>query len=127
VRLLASDQPGEVFGAAQALRRVLAADAMDLNDLAQVIETAAAPPPRPDVDVPGPDWAAVAYYCLDDGRGILREREREFVENMTTLLRWREPTTRQARWLEALADKVRKHAADRSGFNRGDTNSRRSR
>ena len=48
VRLLASDQPGEVFGAAQALRRVIACDGLDLHDLARVIESAAS---RPDVSI----------------------------------------------------------------------------
>jgi len=96
VRLLGFDHPGEVVGAAQALRRVLGTEGLDLNDLAQVLETATAPPTQPEAPDPEVDWVAMAYYCLDSGRGILSRRQREFVEDMTTLLHWREPTEKQA-------------------------------
>jgi hypothetical protein len=108
IRLLASDQPGEVLGAAQALRRVLEAEGLDLHDLAHVLETAAAPPLTSGPDI---DWVGVAYYCLEVGHGLLNQREHDFVANMAAgLPRWREPTEKQARWLQAIATKVRAHA-----------------
>jgi hypothetical protein len=39
VRMLASDQPGEVAAAAQALHRTLASAGLDIHDLAKVAET----------------------------------------------------------------------------------------
>ena len=44
VRLLGSDRPGEVAGAAQALRRILGIEGLDFHDLAVAIETVAATP-----------------------------------------------------------------------------------
>ena len=110
VRLLASDRPGEVVGAAQALRRVLGAEGLDLNDLAAVIETATVPPSRPDVGVPL-DWVEVARYCWANGREILSPRERAFVTNMTRL--WHQPSEKQLAWLQNIDRKVR-------AFSRGD-------
>jgi hypothetical protein len=41
VRMLASDQPGEVANAAEALNRTLASAGLDIHDLAKLAETGA--------------------------------------------------------------------------------------
>lgn len=119
MRLLASDQPGEVVAAAAALRRTLAGVGADLHDLAGAIEqpapaTPARRPRRPKADSGHIDWTP-AYRrevrnTLEHGlaRLSLTEWERDFTLNV--IARLRDPrgrlTFRQAEVVDRLVAKM---------------------
>src|SRR5262245_60268946 len=85
IRLLDSDQPGEVLGTVAALKRTLATAGSSLHALADAI----APPTlpfvfeQPSAPPPQMDWHAVAKACLARA-GLLNAKERAFVKAMTT-------------------------------------------
>ena len=56
VRLLASDQDGEVVGAARALGRMLRRNGKDFHDIAALLTIAGTPTPQP-TWTPPPSWA----------------------------------------------------------------------
>jgi len=128
VRLLSSDQDGEVIGAARMILRVLRQANLDIHALSSVIETstekrfsesdavqiyqrglangrreAEARAPAAFYDA---DWMAIAESCAASNR--LTPRERDFVSSM---LEWigdgSEPTEKQAAWLKSIHRRVR--------------------
>lgn len=84
IRLLGSDEAGEVVAAAAALKRALAAKGKDLHDLADAVENGLRPqrrprpmswsPPAPPLD----DWERMAWY-LHFHRYELQSEQRERV------------------------------------------------
>jgi hypothetical protein len=129
IRLLSSDQDGEVVGAARALVRTLKSTGADIHVLADRVEhansgklTDAEMQKLFDAgfqagvhavenkqhgsgdfhNVDGlPNWHEIARFCQqNDNR--LRENERQFVSDMAARTVWREPTEKQAKWLRSI-------------------------
>lgn len=77
--LLASDQDGEVAGAARAIRRALAADNLDLHDLARILvgrtEGVARPDERGEAKSPDPRRPTAAEGPSSDRRSETRFRK----------------------------------------------------
>jgi hypothetical protein len=48
-----------------------------------------------------PAWHEIARSC-QQSRDRLREKEREFINDMASRTVWREPTERQAKWLRSI-------------------------
>jgi hypothetical protein len=94
VRLLGSDQPGEVVAAAAALKRTLASVDQDFHTLARVIETSALSTNRG-----SEDHRAMAHWLIKTGVQFT-PRERDFLHSMAN---WRSPpSAAQIDWLQAL-------------------------
>src|SRR5262245_4779023 len=106
VRLLGSDQPGEVVAAAGGLVRALDHVGADLHVLADVVERALQHRPEPLLADHGHgtplDHSALAHACWRR-RLELTKREHDFVANM---VRCRYPSVRQAAWLIAIATRL---------------------
>ena len=64
-----------------------------------------APPEFYDADG-HPRWSEVALFCQRNIGRLRDEREKEFVNDMTGKLTWREPTERQSRWLFSIFVKL---------------------
>ena len=103
VRLLSSDQPGEIVAAARAIGRTLRAVGKDFHDLAALIENPSMGELQP---APMP-WAAMASFCAATPHR-LNERELDFISNMSSL--HREPTPAQKNWLIAIYEKLWREA-----------------
>jgi hypothetical protein len=121
IRMLASNKDGDVIAAAHAINRTLRNGGFDIHTLAEQIEkpsgglsiaernrlyaagfeagTRVTKNSRPKDDAPS--WHDMALFCQQhDDR--LREREREFVHDVTARTVWREPTEKQAKWLRNI-------------------------
>ena len=128
LRLLSSDQDGEVVAAARALVRTLKGAGQDIHALAAAIE-------RPSggklskaemkilydhgyadgfrdgenkehngadfKNVGGKSWHEIAMWC-NDRAGELSASEEQFVHDMAARSVWREPTEKQAKWLKSI-------------------------
>ena len=106
IRLLSSDQPGEVFAAANAITRELRAAGSDIHAFADAAERGLRPMATPDNDKQ--PWRKRRTWCAERHE-FLSVREREFI---ISLARWRgQLTTKQADWLEAIEDKIRMRQA----------------
>jgi hypothetical protein len=129
IRMLASERDGEVVAAARAIVRTLKAAGADIHVLAERVETAngsmltevemrklydagydagvraaEAKQHGPDDfhNVDGtPAWHEIARFC-QQSRDRLREKEREFINDMTSRTVWCEPTERQSKWLRSI-------------------------
>jgi hypothetical protein len=128
LRMLTSDKDGEVLGHARALVRVLATNGADMHDLAAHVEggngkltdaemkklydagyrdgTRAAEDRHYGAgnfrNADGtPEWHEMASWCQRRG-DRLRDKEREFVDDMAGRTVWREPTEKQAKWLKSI-------------------------
>jgi len=123
VRLLGSDQPGELVAAVQALRRTLESAGSDLHNLAASIERGLdghgygsqdleeaflagleegrkqgqASRPAPQVRT----WHAVAMW-LSRRLDRLDSKHHDFIRHMVDLMEHREPTMKQAGYLKGL-------------------------
>lgn len=93
---LATEYDGEVVATARAIERLLKSNGHDWHDLAATIcqlkltKTA--------------DWRREARFCAGNA-ARLSERELDFLE---TLARWRgNPTDKQLKWLNSIADRLR--------------------
>ena len=126
VRLLASDQAGEVVAAAAALRRALAGVGADMNDLGDAIEhpptvviERLAPAPRrarkartssPDSVELGPARRRQVVEALTKAsrRGVLSAWEGEFVASIVTVLSGVRPhlSARQVEIVERIMLKI---------------------
>jgi hypothetical protein len=128
IRMLASDRDGDVVSAARAINRTLRNAGLDIHTLAGQIEKpngglseaemkklyAAGYDdgvratenrhhgPGDFANVDGtPSWHEMALFCQrHDTR--LREKEREFIHDVTARTVWREPTEKQAKWLKSI-------------------------
>ena len=127
VRMLASDKPGEVVAAANALKSILTSAGTDINGLARAIENLGknaevskdqmkkiwdAAVQHTENRLHGtdefrstdgkPTWQSVALYCQRNKRR-LRPQTHEFVDKMAAQTVWnREPSERQHKYLFAL-------------------------
>jgi hypothetical protein len=98
IRLLGSNQDGEVVAAARALGRTLASVDADFHNLAATIERSA-----PAITSHREGWRAVARWILES-RTRLTPKEQTFIHDMTT---WSDkPTERQEAWLRAIFERV---------------------
>jgi hypothetical protein len=106
VRLLGSDQPGEVVAAAGALVRALDHVGADVHVFADVVERALQHHPELLLADRGHGTplghSSLAHACWRR-RLELTKREHDFVANM---VRYRHPSVRQAAWLIAIADRL---------------------
>lgn len=100
VRLLASDQDGEVVAAARAIVRVLHVSGHDIHTLADIIEKTEASRPEPVRTAPK-HWQTFAGDCPRFGGKGLKVKEREFLRSIQS---WpNEPSSKQLAWLDAIA------------------------
>src|SRR5262245_48426929 len=76
IRMLSSDQGGEIVASVRAMRRVLASVGLSLHDLANAIELPCLGMPEPDDDAD--DWRMMAKACAQCPH-LLSEREISFV------------------------------------------------
>jgi hypothetical protein len=109
IRLLSSDQPGEVIAAANAITRELRASGSDIHRLAEVIERSPLVPRQPVLpEAPHTDdqsWRYVRGWCARHAE-YLSEREYQFI---ASLAQWRwHPTEKQLNWLLAIERRIRK-------------------
>jgi hypothetical protein len=105
IRLLASDQAGEVVAAAAAIKRALAAEGTDLNAFADALirpqpTQEPRPPPRE------ANWHRVACECQARSNR-LSQREQAFIDSIVDWTALRPPTERQAAWLTAIYRRLR--------------------
>ena len=100
--MLSSDQPGEVVGAAAAISRVLKDIGRDWHDLADAIAGNASHLPRT-------DWRDDLELCAKHV-DQLGAKEENFIGNLRSTARWREPSDKQAKWLADIANRLREAA-----------------
>jgi hypothetical protein len=99
IRLLGSDQDGEVVAAARALRRTLASVDADFHSLAATIERS-----TPEVSNRGQYWRDMARWLINESGAHLTPKEQAFVCDMAT---WPgELTDRQEAWLRAIFERA---------------------
>jgi hypothetical protein len=129
VRMLSSNQEGEVISAVRALLRTLKSAGADIHALADRIEKpnggtltdgemrklydAGYRDGERDAenrmhgnsdfhDIDGfPAWDEIARHCQRNSRR-LRPNEQEFVNDMASRTIWREPSPKQAKWLRSI-------------------------
>jgi len=124
LRLLGSDQDGEVVAAVRALKPMLRSIGEDLHDLAARVEKptlneaemrkifdAGVETGKAEAAQHGdgefravdgtPPWEDITVWLqrYDDQHDRLTARERDFVNQMAERVLWHEPSERQARWL----------------------------
>jgi hypothetical protein len=129
IRMLGSDRDGDVIAAARAIKRTLRSEGLDIHALADGIEKpngsalseaemrklcdagydaglrAAEDKHHGWADFANidgtPSWHEMALFCQQrDDR--LREKERQFIHDITARTVWREPTEKQAKWLKSI-------------------------
>src|SRR5262249_8297868 len=129
IRMLASDRDGDVIAAARAIGRLLRNQGLDIHALAEGIDNpngsgfseaemkklydagydaglrAAEEKHHGSADfanVDGtPSWHEIALFCQRH-KDRLRDKEREFVNDMASRTVWCEPTEKQAKWLRSI-------------------------
>jgi len=106
VLLLSSDHDGEVVAAARAIGRLLEDAGSDWHALAGVIAGNGA---HAHLLPPG-DWRDDLDICAEHF-DQLTPHEQNFVGNLRSSARWREPSVRQVAWLAAIAGRLRRAAA----------------
>jgi hypothetical protein len=128
IRLLSSDQDGEVLNAARALNRLLKANGSDIHAIADGIGQANGKLTEPEMrklydagysaglqaaeakfhgdddfrDIDGmPPWDKIARWCQHHSHR-LRDTERQFVNDMAARAVWRSLTPKQEKWLRSI-------------------------
>lgn len=123
--MLGSDKDGEVVASVRQIARALAAEGKDFHDLTKalsgqptvVYQTVFRDPPKQEQAARpagnrwgggGNEWSAKARFCSQHSDS-LSEREAAFVTDMVSKLeRWGDPTEKQAQWLDAIHQKLRR-------------------
>jgi hypothetical protein len=128
IRLLSSNQDGEVLNAVRALNRLLKANGSDIHAIADSIGQANGKLSEAEMrklydagfeagvravedkqhgdedfhNTDGtPSWHTIAVWCQRrDER--LRDNEREFISSVAARTVYREPTEKQAKWLKSI-------------------------
>ena len=103
IRRLASDQDGEILACVTALKRQLAKVGLDFNDLAGTLTAGRSEPSSDQVC----NHRNVLAWIIETNLGQLAEKEREFVLNMSNWVRTRDPTPKQAQWIDNIFERVR--------------------
>jgi hypothetical protein len=128
IRLLSSDQDGEVVAAARALNRLLKINGSDIHAIADSIGQANGKLSEAEMrklydagfeagvravedkqhgdgdfrDIEGmPPWDKVARWCQHRS-DRLRDNERQFINDMASRTVWRDPTVKQEKWLRSI-------------------------
>jgi hypothetical protein len=122
IRMLSSQEDGEVLGAVRALRRTLQANKLDIHALAKRIENGggfdehesrehyragfmaglqAANQAQSSGRYEPPSWAEMARACQKQAHR-LTERERKFVNNMAARTVYGDLSEAQGKWLESI-------------------------
>jgi hypothetical protein len=100
IRLLGSNQDGEVVAAARALGRTLAGAGEDFHSLADAIENSSIETRHLQRRE---HWRASARWVINSGAS-LTQKELAFVHRMAS---WPyEPSERQSQWLEAIVERA---------------------
>ena len=105
IRRLASDKDGEVVACVRAIGRQLQKAGLSFHDLADRL-TAPEPAAEDDALPVFSDHAAAVEWLLTIDCGDLSVREIEFLESMRSNLRKWPPKPKQARWIEALVERL---------------------
>ena len=105
IRRLASDKDGEVVACVRAIGRQLQKAGLSFHDLADRL-TAPEPAAEDDALPVFSDHAAAVEWLLTIDCGDLSVREIEFLESMRSILRKWPPKPKQARWIEALVERL---------------------
>ncbi len=105
IRRLASDKDGEVVACVRAIGRQLQKAGLSFHDLADRL-TAPEPAAEDDALPVFSDHAAAVEWLLTIDCGDLSLREIEFLESMRSILRKWPPKPEQARWIEALVERL---------------------
>jgi hypothetical protein len=105
IRLLGSNQDGEVVAAARAIGRTLKSAGADFHTLAATIERS-----EPEVSSDRAEyWRDMARWLIEKSRARFSEKEQAFLHDMTT---WPdEPTDRQAAWLRRIFESAARQRA----------------
>ena len=105
IRRLASDRDGEVVACVRAIERQLHKAGLTFHDLADKLT---APEIAAEDDAPAvfTDYAAAVEWILATDCGDLTAREIDFLESMRGILRKWPPKPKQARWIEALVERL---------------------
>ncbi|MEQ1902545.1 MAG: hypothetical protein ABL866_17650 [Devosia sp.] len=128
IRLLASDQPGEVVAAAAGIARVLRAAGCDLNDLAdEIIAVAEAPGPRKAAfrgqhrtraandDPEAARWFDAVTKLWTRGQSVLPERDLDFLRNVWAKAQQGvSPSYAQQKWIRDIETKLSRKGAHAS-------------
>jgi hypothetical protein len=129
IRMLASDRDGDVIAAARAIGRLLRNEGLDIHMLAEGIENpnggtlsevemkklydagydaglrAAEDKHHGLADFANtdgtPSWHEIALFCQRHN-DCLRDKEREFINEMASRTVWCEPTEKQTKWLKSI-------------------------
>src|SRR5678816_179042 len=86
VRMLATNHIGELAAARDALLRTLHGIGADLNDLAEVVERAAAAPTKPEPELGPDDFRHMAEVLLSHHNAVLTDWDRTFLGGV---IKWR--------------------------------------
>ena len=132
IRLLSSDQDGEVIAAARAVVRTLKGAGQDIHALAAVIEKPNGRLSEHDMKIiynagyedgvrsveaqqcgtdgfrntdGSPSWYQIASWCQRRS-DQLGDRERKFIDSVTSQTVWREPSAKQEKWLRSIYHKL---------------------
>ncbi len=105
IRRLSTDKDGEVVACVRAIERQLRKAGLTFHDLADRLT---APEVAAEDDAPAvfTDYAAAVEWILVTDCGDLTAREIDFLESMRGILRKWPPKPKQARWIEALVERL---------------------
>ena len=105
VRRLASDKDGEVVACVHAIGRQLGKAGLSFHDLADRLT---APEAVAEDDAPAvfSEYGEAVDWVLATDSGDLTAREIDFLESMRGILRKWPPKPKQARWIEALVERL---------------------
>ena len=104
LRLLASDQPGEIIASVHALQRVLSSAELHFHDLANAIEfVARREVPQIASTATSDDNMREIIRCCYERADLLSAKELGFVHSMA---KWRhKPTEKQMEWLLSIYER----------------------
>jgi hypothetical protein len=101
---LGSDHDGEVLNAVALLKKLFCTERLSFSDIAAVIEDRAGTEVRKQYyDAAGrPRWHEIALFCQRNSDRLESVKERMFVDQMAGWTVAREPSEKQASWLESI-------------------------
>jgi hypothetical protein len=110
---LASDLDGEIASSVRAISNIIRKEGKDWHDIADIVIGATPNSQQSnhyrqstESEKPKSEWMKKAEYCCEN-IGMLRGREVDFANDMRVKLRWiRQPTERQAAWLDSIYERV---------------------
>jgi hypothetical protein len=125
IKMLTSPNDGEIVAATRALMRTLESEGHDIHDLAKRIESGGggiSPADRAriyeqerqrarqeaqrEAEAAGPSYYQMACEIQRKANGRLRENEQTFVADMVRWCARREPSEKQAKWLDSIFCRV---------------------